>query len=258
MLEIRELDVGYGSIQALRGVGLTVNEGDIVCLIGANGAGKSTLLQTISGLLKPWRGTITFEGRDITGVPSDRVVKLGIAHCPENRHVWPQMTTYEHMQLGARGRKDADAVQADLERVYEHFPVLKERKSELGGNLSGGQQQMLAIGRALMSDPRLLMLDEPSLGLAPLMVEEVARAILSIHARGTTILLVEQNASLALKISDRAYVLETGRVVLSGSTADLVKDPRVQEAYLGGVVSPGSPDGEPAPEVRWPGREGGD
>lgn len=235
MLKISGLDTGYGSTQVLRGLDLEIGEGEAVSVIGANGAGKSTLLRTISGLLAPWNGRISFTGQDITGSSPDKIFRLGIAHCPENRRIWAKMSVVEHLQLGARCRREAGSVKEDMKDVYRRFPVLYERRNSLGGELSGGQQQMLAIGRALMSHPRLLILDEPSLGLAPLIIEDVAKAIRDIHKRGVTILLVEQNARLALKLSERAYVMETGRVVLSGTTEDLMKDPRVQQAYLGGM-----------------------
>jgi len=233
MLSIRGLDSGYGSTQILRQIDLDISEGEAVSVIGANGAGKSTLLRTISGLVRAWRGSIELDGKNITNQPPEKIFSYGIAHCPENRRVWPKMTVLEHLQLGARGRTDKRAVGEDLDYVYHRFPVLAERSNSLGGELSGGQQQMLAIGRALMSRPRLMILDEPSLGLAPLIIEDVAKAINDIHARGVTILLVEQNASLALKLSRRAYLMETGRVALSGSTELLMNDPTVQKAYLG-------------------------
>ncbi len=238
MLSIKGLDSGYGSTQILRQIDLDISEGEAVSVIGANGAGKSTLLRTISGLVKAWRGTIEFDGKSIAGQPPEKIFRYGIAHCPENRRIWPKMTVLEHLQLGARGRTDRKAIDEDLEYVYDRFPVLLERKSSLGGELSGGQQQMLAIGRALMSRPKLMILDEPSLGLAPLVIEDVAKAINDIHSRGVTILLVEQNASLALKLSDRGYVMETGRIILTGSTESLVNNPGVQKAYLGAGKEP--------------------
>jgi branched-chain amino acid transport system ATP-binding protein len=211
-----------------------VAEGELVALIGANGAGKTTMLRTISGLLAPEAGTITFRGQAIQGADPGAIVRRGLAHCPEERKVWPQLTVREHLELGAFVRRDAREVRADIERVCATFPVLAERRRQLAGTLSGGEQQMLAIGRALMSRPVLLMFDEPSLGLAPLMVESIGAMIGRIRAQGTTVLLVEQNATLALRLADRAYVLETGRVTLSGPAGELAASPEVKRAYLGG------------------------
>jgi len=205
-----------------------------VALIGANGAGKTTVLRTISGLLAPDTGTITFRGKPIQGAASDLIVRLGIAHCPEERKIWPQMTVLEHLELGAFICTGGSGVREDIDRVFETFPVLQERRAQLAGTLSGGQQQMLAIGRALMSRPTLILFDEPSLGLAPMMVETIGKMIVGIREQGTTVLLVEQNASLALRLADRAYVLETGRVTLSGPAKELVANPEVHRAYLGG------------------------
>ena len=236
MLEIENLSVAYGAIQALRGVTLRVGEGSVVTLIGANGAGKTTLLRAISGLLTPAMGRITFEGREIGGRPAEQIVRLGISHAPEGRQNFWALTVRDNLLIGAypvyRRRRRA-AVLEDLERVYSLFPVLKERAAQLAGTLSGGEQQMLAIGRVLMARPRLALLDEPSMGLAPLVVREILRQIRRLPEAGTTVLLVEQNARSALSIADRGYVVETGRVVLEGSAAELKRDPRIQAAYLG-------------------------
>jgi branched-chain amino acid transport system ATP-binding protein len=234
MLKLDNITLHRGPTRVLDGVSLAVDEGELVALIGANGAGKTTVLRTISGLLSPSQGTITFRGKEIQGAASDLIVRLGIAHCPEERKIWPQMTVLEHLDLGAFIREDRDAIRADFEKVFEIFPVLEERRDQLAGTLSGGQQQMLAIGRALMSRPKLLLFDEPSLGLAPMLVETIGRMIAQIRDQGTTVLLVEQNASLALRLADRAYVLETGRVTLSGPAQQLVANPDVHRAYLGG------------------------
>jgi branched-chain amino acid transport system ATP-binding protein len=217
----------------LDGVSLVVDEGELVALIGANGAGKTTVLRTISGILKPSTGTITFRGKPIQGADPGAIVRLGIAHCPEERKIWPDMSVQEHLELGAFIRNDGD-VDADMERIFETFPVLKERREQLAGTLSGGQQQMLAIGRALMSRPSLVLFDEPSLGLAPIMVETIGTMIAGIRDRGATVLLVEQNASLALRLADRAYVLETGRITLTGPAQAMIENPEVHRAYLGG------------------------
>ncbi|MGA4542248.1 ABC transporter ATP-binding protein [Uniformispora flossi] len=231
LLELRGLEVFYGAIQALKGVDVTVREGEIVTLLGANGAGKTTTLRTVSGLLRPRVGEVVFEGERIDGIPAHHVVGLGIGHSPEGRRVFPTMTVLENLQMGAYRFKDVP--KAELERVYELFPRLHERRTQLAGTLSGGEQQMLAIGRALMGRPRLLLLDEPSMGLAPLIVAQIFAIIQEINAQGTTVLLVEQNAAQALALSDRAYVLETGSVMMSGPASDLLADPRVREAYLG-------------------------
>jgi branched-chain amino acid transport system ATP-binding protein len=214
-------------------VSLVVDQGELVALIGANGAGKTTVLRTISGILKPSAGTIAFRGKPIQGADPDAIVRLGIAHCPEERKIWPDMSVQEHLELGAFIRNDGD-VGADMERIFETFPVLKERREQLAGTLSGGQQQMLAIGRALMSRPSLVLFDEPSLGLAPIMVETIGTMIAGIRDRGATVLLVEQNASLALRLADRAYVLETGRITLTGPAQAMIENPEVHRAYLGG------------------------
>ena len=233
MLALDNVTLHRGRTRVLDGVSLAVDEAELVALIGANGAGKTTVLRTISGILAPSAGTITFRGKPIQGADPDAIVRLGIAHCPEERKIWPQMSVLEHLELGAFIRSDRD-VSADMERIFDTFPVLKERRDQLAGTLSGGQQQMLAIGRALMSRPSLVLFDEPSLGLAPIMVETIGTMIAGIRERGTTVLLVEQNAALALRLADRAYVLETGRVTLEGPAAALVENPEVHRAYLGG------------------------
>lgn len=234
MLKVEAINVYYGNIQALKGVSLEINEGEIVTLIGANGAGKSTLLKTISGLLKPKQGKILYEGQSIAGKAAQSIVKMGISHVPEGRRVFANMTVEENLDLGAYLRKDKAAIKEDLGKVFELFPRLLERRKQLAGTLSGGEQQMLAMGRALMARPRLLILDEPSMGLAPLLVKTIFRIIEEINASGTTILLVEQNAHMALSIANRAYVIETGRVVLSGSAEELNSSEQVKMAYLGG------------------------
>jgi len=234
LLELENITLLYGRIQALHGISLTVGQGEIVALIGANGAGKTTVLRTISGILAPSAGTITFRGKPIQGADPDVIVRLGIAHCPEERKIWPQMTVQEHLELGAFIRADGGEIAQDMARIFDTFPVLKERREQLAGTLSGGQQQMLAIGRALMSRPTLVLFDEPSLGLAPIMVETIGTMIAGIRDRGATVLLVEQNAALALRLADRAYVLETGRVALEGPAKELVANPEVHRAYLGG------------------------
>ena len=234
LLSVQNIDVFYGPIQALFSVSLEVEEGEIVTLIGANGAGKSTLLRTISGLLKPRAGSIYFENEDLTKKSSIEIVKSGISHVPEGRRVFPEMTVLENLELGAYVRKDRSEIEKDLKTVFERFPRLYERRNQLAGTLSGGEQQMLAIGRALMSRPRLLLLDEPSMGLAPILVSEIFEIIKEINARGTTILLIEQNANMALSIANRAYVIETGRIVLSGTSQEVASNPNVKKAYLGG------------------------
>lgn len=234
MLKIDNIDVYYGAIHALKGISLEVNEGEIVTLIGANGAGKSTTLRTISGLLKPKTGSITFLGQDIAGVRAHEIVKKGISQVPEGRRVFAEMTVMENLDLGAFVRKDKAGIQQDLKHVFELFPRLEERKNQSAGTLSGGEQQMLAMGRALMSRPKLLLLDEPSMGLAPLLIKEIFNIIVDINKSGTTVLLVEQNANMALSIANRAYVLETGRITLSGSAKELAASEDVRKAYLGG------------------------
>ncbi len=233
MLELTDVHVRYGTIRALQGVSLRVDTGELVALIGSNGAGKTTTLRTISGLLRPTRGEMTFEGADIAHAPTDRIVALGISHCPEGRRIFGSLTVAENLRLGSVSRSDAAGIDADLEAVFELFPLLKDRLGQAGGTLSGGEQQMLAIGRALMSRPRLLLLDEPSLGLAPLMVERIFATIAELKGQGRTILLVEQNVHQALDVADRAYVLETGRITLDGPAEQLRHDPKVEQSYLG-------------------------
>jgi len=234
MFEIRNLNVHFGVIHALKGISLTVNAGEIVTLIGANGAGKTTTLRTASGLKKPTSGEILFNGENITNLsPQDRV-KMGISHVPEGRRVFPSMSVLENLEMGAYLRRDKEGIAKDLEMVYERFPILADRRKQAAGTLSGGEQQMLAIGRGLMSRPKILFLDEPSMGLAPLLVQEIFNIIKDINKAGTTILLIEQNASMALQIADRAYVMETGSIVLSGTGADLMQSEDIKKAYLGG------------------------
>lgn len=234
MLKIDNIDVYYGAIHALKGISLTVNKGEIVTLIGANGAGKSTALRTISGLLKPKNGKISFEGQEITGVKAHEIVKLGISQVPEGRRIFTEMTVMENLDMGAFTRKDKDGIKEDLAQVFKRFPRLEERRDQLAGTLSGGEQQMLAMGRALMSRPNLLLLDEPSMGLAPLLIKEIFHIIEDINKTGTTVLLVEQNANMALSIANRAYVLETGRITLAGDAKKLAASEDVRKAYLGG------------------------
>ena len=233
MLEIRDLKVYYGMIQAIKGISFDVNQGEVIALIGANGAGKTTTLQTITGTLSPKSGSIFFEGTDITKVPGHKIVSLGMAHVPEGRRVFSQLSVLENIKLGAYTRKDKKEVEESIQRVYKSFPRLEERKNQLAGTLSGGEQQMLAMGRALMSKPRIILMDEPSMGLSPIFVEEVFRIIKEISAEGTTVLLVEQNAKKALTIADRAYVLETGKIVLQGDAKELLNNESVKKAYLG-------------------------
>jgi branched-chain amino acid transport system ATP-binding protein len=233
VLELTDVHVRYGNIRALQGVSLRVETGELVALIGSNGAGKTTTLRTISGLLRPTQGTVTFEGADITTAATDRIVGLGISHCPEGRRIFGSLTVAENLRLGGVSRSDAGAIAADLEMVFELFPLLRERVGQAGGTLSGGEQQMLAIGRALMSRPRLLLLDEPSLGLAPLMVERIFGTIAELKRQGRTILLVEQNVHQALDVADRAYVMETGRITLDGPAEVLRHDRKVEQSYLG-------------------------
>ena len=233
VLKVENLHVYYSSIHAIKGVSFEVGEGEIVTLIGANGAGKSTTLNTVGGLLKPREGSIEFEGRSILGVAPHKVVNEGMALCPEGRRVFAQLSVKENLEMGAYTRP-ASEIPETLEKVYEHFPRLKERQSQMAGTLSGGEQQMLAMGRALMSKPKLMMLDEPSMGLAPILVDQIFEIIKALNKAGTTILLVEQNAQMALSIADRAYVLETGRIVNTGTGKDLLNDDSVKKAYLGG------------------------
>lgn len=233
LLQIDDIQTYYGSIQALKGISFTVDEGEIVTLIGANGAGKTTTLQTISGLLHPRHGAIYLEGQPIHTTPPHDIVKLGVAQSPEGRRVFGRLSVAENLEMGAFVRSDKAAIKADMERVYSLFPRLKERQKQLAGTLSGGEQQMLAMGRALMASPRLLLLDEPSMGLAPILVDLIFETILEINKQGTTVLLVEQNALMALSIATRAYVLETGSIILQGTGKELLDNPEVMKAYLG-------------------------
>ena len=233
MLKIHNLNVSYGPIRALKGISFEVKEGEIVTLIGANGAGKSTTLRTISNLIKPQSGNITFLNEDLLSVPAYDLVKLGIAHVPEGRIIFGPLTVHENLELAAWGRRDKIAIREDLNKVYDLFPLLKERKSQLGETLSGGEQQMLALGRGLMARAKLMLLDEPSMGLAPLLVQDIFQVIKQANAEGTTILLVEQNAHMALEVAHRAYVLETGNIILEGPADEVAKNPKVIKAYLG-------------------------
>ena len=233
ILKVTDINVYYGAIHAIKGVSFEVNPGEIVTLIGANGAGKSTTLQTISGLLHSRTGSIEFLGESLMGVPAHKIVTRGLAQVPEGRRIFLQMTVEENLEMGAYTRSGGN-IDADMEKVYAHFPRLKERRRQVAGTLSGGEQQMLAMGRALMSQPKLLMLDEPSMGLAPILVEQIFEIIQALHKAGTTILLVEQNAQAALSIADRGYVLETGKIVTSGTGAELLASPEIKKAYLGG------------------------
>ena len=232
MLKVTDLTVNYGMIQAVKGISFEVKEGEIVALIGANGAGKTTTLQTVTGMIPSRAGTIEFAGADITNVPAHRIVSMGLAHVPEGRRVFAQLTVLENLKMGAYTRKDKDGIEETLKEIYKRFPRLEERKSQLAGTLSGGEQQMLAMGRALMSRPKMIVMDEPSMGLSPLYVAEIFKIIQDINASGTTVLLVEQNAKKALSIADQAYVLETGNIVLSGKASDLMNDDSVKKAYL--------------------------
>lgn len=234
MLCVENLAVNYGMINAVRGVNFEVNQGEIVSLIGANGAGKSTILRTISGLIKPASGTLTYEGQNITKTNAQKIVQLGISHVPEGRHVFKGLSVRENLEMGAFLRKDRSNIEADIQAVYDRFPVLGERQKQDASTLSGGEQQMLAMGRALMSKPKLLLLDEPSMGLAPIFIQEIFNIIQQIQAQGTTVLLIEQNAKMALSIASRGYVLETGKIVLSGTGQELLESDAVQKAYLGG------------------------
>ncbi len=233
LLELEDVHTSYGSIEALKGVSLTVNEGEVVTLIGSNGAGKSTTLRSISGLTPPRKGSIKFRGEEISTLPAQEIVRLGISQSPEGRRCFQRMTVRENLELGAFLRRDSAGIQKDLARVFELFPRLDERQSQKAGTMSGGEQQMLAIGRALMGNPQILLLDEPSLGLAPVVVDKIYETIREINTQGVTILLVEQNANFALEVSKRAYVLETGKVVMSDDSASLRTNPEVQKAYLG-------------------------
>lgn len=234
MLEVKDINVYYGAIHAIKGISLSVDEGEIVTLIGANGAGKSTTLRTISGLLKPKTGEIKFLGNNIAGMPAHKIVREGISQVPEGRRIFAEMTVLENLELGAFTRNDKDEIQSDMKRVFGRFPRLEERRLQLAGTLSGGEQQMLAMGRALMSRPKLLLMDEPSMGLAPLLIKEIFNIIVDINKTGTTVLLVEQNANMALSIANRAYVLETGRITISGDAKELAASEDIRKAYLGG------------------------
>ena len=234
MLKVDNIDVYYGAIHAIKGISIEVPKGEIVTLVGSNGAGKSTTLRTISGLMKPKNGTILFEDKNIVGVPAHKIVGMGLCQVPEGRHVFANMSVMENLELGAYLRNDKDGIARDLEDVFKKFPRLLERKDQISGTLSGGEQQMLAMGRALMSRPRLLLLDEPSMGLAPLLVKEIFNIIKEINESGTTVLLVEQNANMALSIADKAYVFETGRIALAGTAQELASSEAVRKAYLGG------------------------
>ena len=233
MLEVKDLNVYYGVIQAIKGVSFSVDEGEVIALIGANGAGKTTILHTVTGLVAPKSGSIIFEGKDITKVPAHKIVSLGMAHVPEGRRVFAQLSVLQNLKMGAFTRKDKDEVEHTLEAVYRRFPRLEERRNQLAGTLSGGEQQMLAMGRALMSKPRIILMDEPSMGLSPILVDEIFDIIRSVNAGGTTVLLVEQNAKKALGIADRAYVLETGTIVKEGVASHLLEDDAIRKAYLG-------------------------
>lgn len=233
MLEVKDLQVFYGMIQAIKGISFEVNEGETVALIGANGAGKTTTLHTITGLLSPKKGSVVFEGKEITKVPAHKIVSLGMAHVPEGRRVFARLSVYQNLKMGAYTRKDKAEIDEMLETVYKRFPRLKERQNQMAGTLSGGEQQMLAMGRALMSKPKIVLLDEPSMGLSPILVNEIFDIIQSLNKAGTTVLLVEQNAKKALSIADRAYVLETGRIVQSGDAQVLLNDESIKKAYLG-------------------------
>lgn len=233
MLEVKDLEVYYGMIKAIKGLSFEVNEGEVIALIGANGAGKTTILHTVTGLINPTKGSVIFEGKDITKTPAHKIVNLGMSHVPEGRHVFAEMTVYENLLLGAYTRKDKAEIDKDLENIYKRFPRLEERKKQLAGTLSGGEQQMLAMGRALMSRPKIILMDEPSMGLSPIYVSEIFDIIEQVSKSGTTVLLVEQNAKKALSIANRAYVLETGNIVLEGDAKELMNDESVKKAYLG-------------------------
>jgi branched-chain amino acid transport system ATP-binding protein len=234
LLQVKEIHVYYGAIQALKGVSIEVEQGSIVTLIGANGAGKTSTLKSISGLLKPRQGSIRFQDREISRLAPEKIVELGISQVPEGRRVFPGLTVLENLEMGAYLRKDKKEIQKDLSEIFDRFPRLQERRKQLAGTLSGGEQQMLAIGRALMARPKLMLMDEPSMGLAPLLVKEIFEIIKEINEKGTTILLIEQNANMALSIADRAYVIETGEIVLQGSADELLRSQEVKKAYLGG------------------------
>ncbi|MBQ8199795.1 MAG: ABC transporter ATP-binding protein [Lachnospiraceae bacterium] len=233
MLEVKDLHVHYGMIEAIRGIDFEVNKGEVIALIGANGAGKTTTLHTITGLIAPSKGEILYEGKDISKIPGHKIVSLGMAHVPEGRRVFAQLSVYENLLMGAYTRKDKEEIQNTLRVVYDRFPRLEERKNQMAGTLSGGEQQMLAMGRALMSHPSIILMDEPSMGLSPIFVNEIFDIIQKVSKSGTTVLLVEQNAKKALSIADRAYVLETGKIVLSGDAKELMNDDSIKKAYLG-------------------------
>ncbi len=233
MLEVKNLEVCYGMIRAIKGISFEINKGEIVALIGANGAGKTTTLHTVSGLIKPEKGQILFNGRDISKVPAHKIVYMGMAHVPEGRRVFQQLSVLENLKLGAYTRNNKKEIEESLQSVYKHFPRLEERKNQVAGTLSGGEQQMLAMGRALMSKPEIVLMDEPSMGLSPLLVKEIFTIIEELHKDGATILLVEQNAKMALSIADRAYVLETGTIAMSGNAKDMLEDDGIKKAYLG-------------------------
>ena len=233
MLEIKDLEVYYGMIQAIKGVSFEVNQGEVIALIGANGAGKTTILHTITGLLSPKKGSVLFEGTDITKVPAHKIVSMGMAHVPEGRRVFSELSVLENLKMGAYTRKNTAEVEEALQEVYKRFPRLEERKNQMAGTLSGGEQQMLAMGRALMSKPKIILMDEPSMGLSPILVNEIFDIIQAVSKSGTTVLLVEQNAKKALSIADRAYVLETGNITLEGNAKDLLENDSVKKAYLG-------------------------
>lgn len=234
MLEVKDLNVFYGAIHALKGIDFHLEKGEIVALIGGNGAGKSTTLNTISGLLRPRTGSVAFQGEDLTKIPPQNIVRRGVIQVPEGRHIFPKLSVQENLEMGAYIFQDKEQIRADMEAAMQRFPRLRERRKQFGGTLSGGEQQMLAIGRALMSHPTLLLLDEPSMGLSPILVEQIFEIIREINSQGTSILLVEQNAQMALSIADRGYVLETGRATLEGAAQELLENPLVIEAYLGG------------------------
>ena len=233
MLQVQDLQVYYGVINAIKGVSFEVNEGEVIALIGANGAGKTTILHTITGLVTPKSGSVTFEGKSLTKLPAHKIVALGMAHVPEGRRVFGQLTVYDNLLLGAFSLRSRAKIEENLQYVYSHFPRLEERKNQVAGTLSGGEQQMLAMGRALMSNPKIILMDEPSMGLSPLLVNEIFKIIKEVSKDGATVLLVEQNAKKALSIADRAYVLETGKIVMEGKAADLLNDARIRTAYLG-------------------------
>ena len=234
LLEVQDIQVYYGMIQALKGVSFSVNEGEVIALIGANGAGKTTTLHTVTGLLRAKSGHIIYDGQDITKVPPHKIVTMGMAHVPEGRRVFANMTVLQNLKMGAFTRSDKNEIDATIEKVYKRFPRLKERQNQTAGTLSGGEQQMLAMGRALMSQPKIILMDEPSMGLSPLLVKEIFKIIRQVNRNGVTVLLVEQNAQMALSVADRAYVLETGHVVMDGTGAELLTNERVRNAYLGG------------------------